>query len=480
MISVDVAIVGAGFAGLAMALRLHRDSDKSFVVLERHHGVGGTWRDNTYPGLTCDVPAHLYTFADHPNPQWSALFPSGPEIRDYLVRTAHEHDLDGRILFNTPLTKARWTADHWEIESAGQTIVHAEYLVLCCGRLTSPRVPQIAGLGTFPGPMFHSARWDHDAELAGADVAVVGTGASAVQIVPEVARLASRVTVFQRTPGWIVPRGNRSYSAVDRRSWTEHPERLTALRQDLFNDGEARFASRSGDPAAAHAARQIAMKHLHLQVADPVLREQLTPTYDFGCKRVLLSDDFYPTLQRPSVSLEPSALSTIDGHTLVAGSGRKFRADVLILATGFETQSQPYSELIEGESGSTLAEHWSHGMTSVGSTLVNDFPSLFVINGPNASLGHNSAVLMIEEQVQFILRLMRSSSGPIRVTEEAEVAYTREIDRRAAGTPWVDGGCSNWYVDERSGRLTLLWPGVVSSFHQQLNHIAASHFSITR
>ncbi len=474
MISVDVAIIGAGFAGLGMALALHRDSDKSFVVLERSDGIGGTWRDNTYPGLTCDVPAHLYTFADHPNSQWSALYPSGSEIRDYLVGTAADQNLDGRILFNTPLTKARWIADYWEIESSAQTIVHAEHLVLCCGRLTTPRVPHIDGLHSFPGPIFHSARWDHDAQLAGANVAVVGTGASAVQIVPEIARQAANVTVFQRTPGWIVPRGNHSYSAVDRRGWTEHPERLASLRQDLFTDGEARFASRSGDPAAAHAARHIAIEHLHSQITDPALRELLTPAYDFGCKRVLLSDDFYPTLQRPTVALEPTALAAVDGPTLIADSDRQYQADVLIFATGFETQRQPYTELIVGESGSTLAEHWSDRMTSVGSTLVNDFPSLFVINGPNASLAHNSAVLMIEEQVQFIVRLMTSTSGPVRVTEEAEAAYTREIDRRAAGTPWVDGGCSNWYVDERSGRLILLWPGSTSAFHQELGRIAAS------
>ena len=477
---VDVVVVGAGFAGLAMVGALHRAGRDDVVVLERAADVGGTWRDNTYPGVACDVPAHLYSLAAHPNPGWSRTFASGPEIQAYLRGVATRESLGDRLRLRTPLLGARWDADDtaWIIDTGAEPLA-ARSLVLACGRLTEPHVPAIPGLETFPGPLFHSARWDHDVDLTGKRIAVVGTGASAVQLVPELARRAAHVTLFQRTPAWIVPRGGGDIPPVERKRLAENPGALARLRAELYAEGEERFASRSGDVAASTVARDAALAHLHAQVADPELRAALTPDYAFGCKRVLLSDAFYPAVASLAVTLEPTALASVDGSTLTAASGERYEADVLVLATGFASTRQPYADLIHGDE-TTLAAHWSEGMTSFGSTVVAGFPNLFVLNGPNASLGHNSAVLMAEEQAAYVVRALaerdRRPERVLRVRPEAEAAYTDEIAAAAASTPWLTGGCRNWYVDERSGRLTLLWPGTVQAFRERLAGADGSEF----
>jgi cation diffusion facilitator CzcD-associated flavoprotein CzcO len=462
----EVAIVGAGFAGIGMARALRAAGRESFVILERGASVGGTWRDNTYPGVACDVPSHLYCFADRPNPAWSGRYASGAEIHEYLRETTVADGLARHLRLGTPLRAAAWDADAavWRIR-AGDDELEAEALVLACGRLTEPAIPDLPGLGTFPGPLFHTARWDHSADLAGRRVAVVGTGASAVQLVPELARTAAHVTLFQRTPAWIMPRDARPYDEAERARFARHPEELAALRDVLYAEGEERFASRSGDADAAAAARATALAHLESQVADPSLRAALTPDYAFGCKRVLLSDAFYPALAGDAVTLESSALAAVDGRTLVSAAGNAHEVDAIVLATGFASSRQPYAELVTGESGRTLDEHWSGGMTSFASTVVPGFPNLFVLNGPNASLGHNSSILMTEAQADYVVgALARRDGGVLRVRPEAERAYTARIDAAAAATPWISGGCRNWYVDTRSDRLTLLWPGTVAEF----------------
>lgn len=477
---VEVAIVGAGFAGLGMAIALRRSGREDFVVLERAASVGGTWRDNTYPGVACDVPSHLYGFATHPNPQWSGTYARGAEIRDYLDGVAAAEALGDRLRLSTSMQSADWDAEHevWRIGTSGGTVL-ADALVLACGRLTEPSIPPIAGLGTFTGPLFHSSRWDHSADLAGARIAVVGTGASAVQLVPELARSAAHVTLFQRTPAWIVPRGGAPYSDDERDGFARTPGALARLRDELYAEGEARFASRSGDAVAAASARAIAVAHLDAQVADPALRAALTPDYAFGCKRVLLSDEFYPAVSSDAVSLVPAALASVEGSTLVGADGSRHEIDAIVLATGFASTRQPYADLVRGEAGASLAGHWSQGMTSFASTVVAGFPNLFVLNGPNASLGHSSSVLMIEEQARYVARtldLRETAGGVLRVDPAAEQAYTAEITAASASTPWITGGCRNWYVDDRSGRLTLLWPGTVDAFRARLDRADGSEF----
>lgn len=488
MTRVEVAIVGAGFAGIGVASALQRAGREDFVLLERAASVGGTWRDNTYPGIACDVPSHLYGFAAHPNPAWSGTYARGAEIHAYLEGVVDAEGLRDRLRLSTPMRGARWDAERelWRIGTAAATgdegspegdVILADVLVLACGRLTEPTIPRIPGLESFPGPLFHSARWDHSARLAGARIGVVGTGASAVQIVPELARIADHVTLFQRTPAWIVPRGGDSYSDADRARFVADPASLEALRADLYAEGEARFASRAGDSAAAAEAEAVARAHLERQVRDPALRAALTPDYAFGCKRVLLSDDFYPAVASDDVSLVPAGLAAVQGSTLVAADGSRHEADALVLATGFASTRQPYAELVAGEHGRTLAEHWSGGMTAFASTVVAGFPNLFVLNGPNASLGHSSSVLMIEEQAGYVARALDARGGrALRVDPDAERAYTDEIAQAAASTRWMTGGCRNWYVDERSGRLALLWPGTVDAFRERLARADGSEF----
>ncbi len=476
----DVAIVGAGFAGLAMAMALRRAGREDFVVLERAASVGGTWRENTYPGVACDVPSHLYGFAEHPNPEWSGVFARGDEIRSYLEHVAEAEQLGERLRLRTAVTNAHWdaAASVWRIRTGSEPgeSIEARSLVLACGRLTEPSIPEIQGLESFPGPLFHTARWDHDTDLTGLRVAVVGTGASAIQLVPELAAIAAQVTLFQRTPAWIVPRGAADYGPHERQRFAEHPDELARLRAALYVEGEARFASRSGEAAASALARATALQHLHEQVTDPALRAALTPDYAFGCKRVLLSDDFYPAVSGDRVTLEASALAAVDGPTLTAASGAQYEVDALVLATGFASTRQPYADLVRGEAGMTLAEHWSEGMTSFASTVVSGFPNLFVLNGPNASLGHNSSVLMAEEQAAYVVRAL-AHPGVRRAEPSAERAYTEEIRDAARTTPWITGGCRNWYVDERSGRLTLLWPGTVDAFRARLASADGSEFA---
>lgn len=479
MTDVDVAIIGAGFAGIGMALALQKANRESFILLERAGDVGGTWRENTYPGIGCDVPAHLYGFADHPRPDWSQTYATGSEIQEYLRDVAAEQGITARATFDSPLRRARWSENAWHLDTGGtgaQTIT-AQSLVLACGRLTQPRMPDVSGIESFPGPVMHTARWDHSVAIAGRRFAVVGTGASAVQLVPELVRRGASVTLFQRTPAWILPRGGEIYTTERRRHLASDPWALADLRADLYREGESRLASRSGDPEAATVAHETARAHLAAQVRSAALRDALTPRYPFGCKRVLLSDDFYPALDAGEVTLEPSALVRVEGRTLVSADGNAYEVDALVLATGFETTQQPYADLVEGEAGQTLAEHWSDGMTSLGSTMVAGFPDLYVLNGPNASLGHNSAVLMAEAQAAFVVRALAERGGhPRRVRAEAERAYTREIVERSVGTSWLAEGCRNWYVDERSGRLTLLWPGSVQAFHDRLALIGPGDF----
>ena len=468
---VAVAIVGAGFAGLGAAIALEREGRRDFVVLERSERVGGTWHDNTYPGVACDIPSHLYSYSFAPNPGWSRLFAPGAEIREYLERTADVAGVLDRVVGGTEVLDAAWdaAADCWRITTTRGDWT-ASALVLACGRLVEPRIPDLPGMGSFDGPIFHTARWRHDVALAGRRVAVVGTGASAIQLVPELEAAGASVTVLQRSAPWVMPRGDHAYDDAELARFLADPEAIAALRDEHYAAGEAMFPQRLGDAAAIAAARARALGHLRAQVADPRMRERLAPDGEIGCRRVLFSDEWYPAIASGRVDLEPSALVGVEDGVLVAASGRRIEADVLVLATGFVTAEQPYASLVRGIGGQTLAEHWSAGMTSHASTVVNGFPNCFIVNGPNASLGHNSSILMIETQLDYVLtaldHLDGRLDGVLAPAAEAEAAYTAAIDEAARETVWLTGGCHNWYVDERTGRLTLLWPGTVAAFRE--------------
>jgi len=470
---VDTIIVGSGFGGLGMGIRLARESERSFLILERADDVGGTWRDNTYPGVACDIPSHLYSFSFRPKTDWGQFYANGAEIQKYLKDSARQEGLLPHLRFATEVLEMRWQPDsaRWHLETTtGQ--YHCRVLVVAAGRLSEPRIPEIPGLADFAGPVFHSSEWDHSVDLAGRRVGVVGTGASAIQIAPNISGAAESVVLFQRTPAYIVPRADRAYSDVEMRVLARVPGAIERLRSQLFWDAEAGFAKRIGLPAAVAEFRDAALGHLASQVADPALRARLTPDYEIGCKRVALSDEFYPAISSGAVRLEPSALKSLDGDRASAASGAEYELDVLVLATGFHTTRPPFATRVFGRGGLALSERWSQGMVAHASTTVAGFPNLFVIDGPNASLGHNSAVHMIETQIAFILSALDHleivNGEVLEVSREAEDAWVSELDRRSAGTVWLTGGCASWYVDDRSQRLTLLWPDFAFAFRDEV------------
>ncbi|MCU1445587.1 NAD(P)/FAD-dependent oxidoreductase [Cryobacterium sp.] len=466
---VDVAVIGAGFAGIGMGIRLRRRGIRSFLIFERADSLGGTWRDNTYPGVACDVPSHLYSYSFRPNAGWSAFYSPGDEIREYLVASANDEGLGEHLRLGTDVLGLTWdeSAAHWLLEtSRGKHTAGA--VILACGRLTEPRIPDVPGIGNFAGDLFHSSRWDHGLDLRDKSVVVVGSGASAVQIVPRVAAQASRLIVLQRSAPYVIPRAGRPYSAAERGLLARDAEELARLRSQLFWKAEEAFAQRAGNPDSLAMARSLALGHLADQVRDPHTRHRLTPSYEIGCKRVLISSDYYPTFNQDNVMLEPSALAAVEGNTLVAANGARHSADVVVLATGFHAAEQPYARIIRGIDGRLLSEHWAGGMTAHASTVMNGFPNLFVINGPNAGLGHNSAIYMIETQIEYILAALRHwanlDGGVLNVRAQAEGDYIRMIDDMASSTVWMTGGCETWYRDARNGRLSLLWPGFAHEF----------------
>lgn len=468
---VGTLIVGAGFAGIGVAIRLARRGDDDFLVLERAADLGGTWRENVYPDVACDIPSHLYSYSFRPKPDWSSFFAPGAEIQQYLRDCAREEGILPRLRLGTEVLDMRWSEPEqlWYVATTGGDY-RCRALILCAGRLSEPRIPATPGLESFPGPLFHSARWDASVSLAGKRVGIVGSGASAVQLLPHLAREAAEVVLFQRSAPYVVPRGNRAYSDAERRAFRRLPDAVERLRSRLFWGMERGFAGRVAAPGFIDRLRTEALDHLRRHVADPALRAALTPDYEIGCKRVLLSDDYYPAVAGDTVTVIPSALARVEGSTVVAADGSAHVLDVLILATGFHATRPPFAERITGRGGQRLAERWSDGMRAYASTTVHGYPNLFVINGPNASLGHNSAVFMIEAQIEYVLGALDhlAAVGIVEVSRAAEDAYIAELDTLAASTVWTNGGCGSWYVDSASKRLTLLWPDFAFAFHDRI------------
>lgn len=457
-----VAIIGAGVAGIGCARRLLAAEEDDFIVVERASQVGGTWRDNRYPGVACDVDAHLYSFSTLPNPRFSRRFAPGDEILRYLQSAAQS--IKEKLHTSTEMCAATWLDDEsiWHIETS-RGLICAEVLILACGRLTEPNEPQIAN--DFVGTVMHSARWDDSVDFEAAHVVVVGTGASAVQLIPKIAEQAHNVVVLQRSAPYVLPRRDHDYSREMQIQFESAPERLRMLRAQMFAAAELGQAARVGDHELRARFRNQALAHLASQVDDPMLLAALTPDYEFGCKRPLFSDDYYPTLQLGHVQLVPRAFDGLSKTGAYDVAGDNYRADIVVFATGFDAARQPYAPLVAGRGGQRLADHWASGMRSYASTAVHGFPNMFVLDGPNASLGHNSAVLMMEVQFDYVLGALRhfGRARSFEVSARAEAEYTAEMDLRSADSVWMSG-CSNWYRDPLTGRQVLLWPGTATEF----------------
>jgi cation diffusion facilitator CzcD-associated flavoprotein CzcO len=467
---VDVAIVGSGFAGLGMAIKLQEAGRTDFVVLERDDDVGGTWHQNTYPGCQCDVPSNLYSFSFAPNPEWSQTFALQPEIGTYLKKVADDFGVRRFVRTGTAVEAAAWDeqARRWSIQTSRGALT-ARVLVAGMGGLSEPSIPSIPGADSFEGPAFHTARWRHDVDLTDKRVAVIGTGASAVQVVPRIQPQAGRLTLFQRTPPWIMPHPGRPVRPRERGLFRALPAVQKAVRGLTYWGRETfvlpfRFHRLSGIP------ERIARAHLAKQVADPGLRDKLTPRYEIGCKRILMSNEYFPALQQPNAELVTDAIERITPTGVVTADGVEHPADAIVWGTGFRVTDMPYVEWLRGRDGRTLGEVWrEHGMQGLRGTTVAGFPNLFMLVGPNTGLGHNSIVFMIESQLAYVMdalgELDARGAAALDTCPAAQEDFNATVQRRMRGTVWTKGGCASWYLDAH-GRNTTLWPGTSWSFRR--------------
>jgi cation diffusion facilitator CzcD-associated flavoprotein CzcO len=465
-----VAIVGSGFSGLGMAIRLLKDGERDFVVLERAAEIGGTWRDNTYPGCRCDVPSHLYSFSFAPNPRWSSTFSPQAEILGYLRDVARRFGVMPHVRFNTELESAEWDEDqgHWRLETSEGPMT-SDVLVCGQGPLSEPKLPDVRGLESFEGTMFHSANWAHDHDLDGERVAVVGTGASAIQFVPEIQPKVGRLHLFQRTPPWVVPHPNRRMTRVERAIYSRLPLAQLAMRAGIYWARES-FVLQFRHRRVRRMATKVALRQLRAQVEDPALRERLTPRYEIGCKRILPTDEWYPAVTKPNVEVIDQALAEVRPNSVVAADGSEREVDTIIFGTGFHVTDVPIAGMVRGRHGRTLAEVWGGSPEAYKGATVTGFPNLFLLVGPNTGLGHNSIVFMIESQVDYVgdalATMRRRGADRLEVRPEAQAGYNAEIQRLTRGTVWVSGGCASYYID-RNGRNSSLWPTFTWPFRRR-------------
>ena len=478
-------VVGTGFAGLGTAVRLREQGRLDFVVLERGHDVGGTWRDNSYPGCACDVPSHLYSFSFAPNPDWTRTFSAQPEIEAYLQRVARERGVLPHVHFGTELRAARWddATATWTVETSRGTVV-ADVLVLGTGGLSEPSVPALPGLERFSGTTFHSATWDHDHDLTGERVAVIGTGASAIQFVPHVQQRAARMTLFQRTAPWVMPRRDRAISRAERRLYAAVPALQKLSRAGLYVSRESWLVGFTVQPAVMRVAERIALRLLASQVPDPVLRAKLTPRYRLGCKRVLLSNDYYPALSQPNAEVVTDRIVEVTERGVVTasadGARTEHEVDTIVFGTGFRVSDPPVAERVHGRDGRSLKQVWAEtGMTAFHGTTVAGFPNLFFLVGPNTGLGHNSIVYMIESQIAYVLdaldRMDAHGLAAVEPRRELQDAWNADLQEQLQGTVWNAGGCSSWYLDA-NGRNTTLWPTFTLPYRRRLSRFDVSEY----
>jgi cation diffusion facilitator CzcD-associated flavoprotein CzcO len=466
-----IAIIGAGFAGLGMAIRLRQEGVDDFVVLERAPSLGGVWRDNRYPGVACDVPAHLYSYSFEPNPRWTRFFAPQREILAYLERCADKYDVRRHIRFGAGVQALVFDEDRqvWTITTEGGSVFEADVVVCASGlALTQPKLPPITGLDTFEGSLFHSSRWNQDEPLDGRRVAVVGTGASAIQIVPAIAPRVGRLTVFQRTAPWVVARPDHEIGPRAQGLFERHPAAQKVLRGAIYTLLETFAVGFVVDPRVNRARQALALRFLAKSVADPALRAKLTPTFTLGCKRVLFSSDYLPALQRPNVELVTERIARIEGSEIVTEDGARREVDAIVCATGFEAADAQLAFDVVGRSGRSLRDAWSReGASAYLGCSVAGFPNFFMLIGPNTGLGHSSMIYMMESQMAYVLdalaQMRAADLATLEVRREAQERYNARLQERLAKTVWMTGGCASWYVSQ-SGKNTTLWPGFTWEF----------------
>lgn len=483
--SVDVLIVGSGFSGLCAAIKLREAGMNSFLLIEKADDIGGSWHDNRYPGCACDIPSHLYSFSFEPWPDWTRMYPGQQEIQDYLKRCVERYGLAPYIRLNTRLREAAWNEKEttWDAVVGEGKRIHARVLVSGVGGLHVPSYPQINGVEKFAGPRFHSSTWDHSIDLEGKNIAVIGTGASAIQFVPQIAPQAEKLFLFQRTPAWIVPRIDFAIPEKWKRRFRRFPVTMWAFRQYIFWRQEFRVLGFLGNQFVRGKATEIATRHLRRKIKDPKLRDGLTPKYELGCKRVLVSDDFYPALNRPNVELVTETISEVRERSIVTADGAERPVDVLIFGTGFRATEPLIGVRLVGRGGVEIHDAWGERMSAYLGVTVAGYPNFFLLLGPNTGLGHNSVVLMIEAQVRYViscLKLMkRRKRKVLEVRDQVQKNFSAEVHRLLKDTVWQNGGCRSWYQNARTGENTTIWPGSVIAYLRRTRSASAGDYELS-
>ena len=481
MTQTDVAIIGSGFSGLGMAIRLEQAGMHDFVVLERADEVGGTWQANTYPGCACDVPSHLYSFSFAPNPDWTQSYSTQPEIWAYLRRCADDFGIRPHVRLNCTVESAAWLEHErrWELETSDGT-VRARVLVVGMGPLTEPRIPEIPGLEDFEGEVWHSARWKGDFDLRGKRVASIGTGASAIQYVPEIQPHVAQLHVFQRTPPWVVPHSNRPITDLERRLYRALPIAQRLVRGGIYAGREALVLGFVKNPRLMKVVERLARRHMEHQIDDPGLLEKVTPDYTIGCKRILPSNRWYRTLGKPNVELVTSGVAGVRARSIVVADGSEREVDAIVFGTGFQVTDIPAAHRVRGRDGRLLDDLWHGSPRAHLGTSIAGFPNLFFLLGPNTGLGHSSMVYMIESQIAHVvdaLRVMRERGAEtIEVRPEVQERFNAELQSKLEGTVW-NTGCASWYLD-RTGRNTTIWPDWTWSFRRRVARLDPAEYRL--
>ena len=483
---VDVLVVGSGFAGLGAAIRLTEQGFDDFLVIDRGSEVGGTWRDNTYPGAACDVPSHLYSFSFALNPTWSRSFSPQGEIQDYLRRTAQRYGVLDKHLFDTEMLRAAWdsAAQRWHVDTTSGEF-SARVLVPAVGALAEPSLPAVKGLDSFRGEVFHTARWNHAADLRGKRVALIGTGASAIQVGPAIAGDVAHLDVYQRTAPWIMPRHDRAYSKLESLAYRHVPGLQRLAREAIYWGRESYMVGFSGlTPALLVAAQKIAERNITKAIDDPQLRAAVTPDWRIGCKRILISNDWYPMLAQQHVDLVTGGIAEIRENAIVAADGTVREVDAIVFATGFHVTDSPTFDRIVGTAGRSLGALWAdQGQQAYKGATVTGFPNMLMLIGPNTGLGHTSMIYMIESQLNYLLSALhtmaRKDLATFEVTPRAQQEYNENLQRSMRQTIWSTGGCSSWYLDKH-GRNTTLWPKFTFEFRRITRHFDLGAYTTTR
>lgn len=478
-----VVIIGAGFGGLGLGHALSTSGIDDYVILEKGPGVGGVWRDNGYPGAACDVPSHLYSFSFEPKLDWSRKYAPRAEILAYLTHVADKYGIRSHVRSDNEVTRAVFDERRaqWTVETRTGEVFEAEILVSAVGQLSRPAIPRLRGLDTFKGPAFHSAAWDRAFDPRGKTVAVIGTGASAIQIVPALQPIVRKLSLFQRSAAYLVPRNDRAYSPIELSLLKRFPTLHTLSRGLTYGLLELRMVGFLYPDLALPALQKQCEEHLAKAVRDPILRKKLTPDYPIGCKRVLLSDDYFPALTQPNAEVITDAISHLEADAIVTADGVRHEVDAIVFGTGFHATEFLSPIQIVGTGGALLEERWRDGAEAYLGVTVHGFPNLFMLYGPNTNLGHTSIVYMIESQIRYVmeaLRLLdRENLATAEVRSQVQTAFNRDLQARLSKMVW-SADCTNWYKTA-SGKSTNNWPGYTFAYRAATRSIRASDYLLT-